>query len=258
MDNISRVPDALKTFPPAVSYIDTLRLWCPRPVPIASLLERWHGLIKIRRNRQWPGCGLIVNGPTEEMMHALAALRATITRCDPAYDWPAQSQAEADHYLMFHKRHLLLRYRRKGERQLWASGAVAWKRYRTSQRTGKNVMAYTDRWSKMAKAPFCCHLEIRFMTGMACRHAGLFTVSDLLKLNPSRLFARQLRLVTHPKARGSLTLFHDRHPHARLVDLPVEILRLPSLLSYPIFASSPPTTTYFSNIHGPFHDYLSP
>ena len=159
---------------------------------------------------------------------------------------------------MYLKRHVLLRHRRKGERQYWQdSGAIAWKRYRKGQRPSKNVMAYTDRWSKMAKAPFCCHLEIRFMTGMACRHTGLFTVSDLMRLNPERLFARQLRLVTHAKARGSMTMFHDRYPRRTLIDVPVTMLHLPSLLRYPILHSSLPTTTHFSSIHGTNHAHHS-
>jgi len=230
---------ALNTeFPSAVAYIDTLRLWFPRMPTSArrALWDRWRYSIKLRTSREFPGCCVILlNRPTEEILRDLNALRLphSITRCDIAFDWPALTQREADNYQRFLVRHVLVRYRRKGDRQIWApSGAIAWKQYRKHQRPTKNFMIYADRRSKIDKA-VCSHFEIRLMTGKACGHAGLKTLADLLGLDPSKLFRQQLRLVTHSKARGAMTGFHDRYPRRILLDLPLSILQLPTMLRYP-------------------------
>jgi len=221
--------------PPAVAYIDTLRLWFPR-MPTSdrrALWDRWHPSIELRTSRKFPGsCGILLGRPTKEILRELNALGLahSITRCDIAFDWPALTQREANNYQRFLDRHVLVRYRRKGDRQIWApSGAIAWKRYRKHQRPTKNFMLYADRPSRLDKTP-CSHFEIRLMSGKACRHAGLKTLADLLALDPSKLFSQQLRLVTHPKARGSMTRFHDRYPRRILLDLPLGILQLPTML----------------------------
>jgi hypothetical protein len=227
---------ALNTeFPPAVAYTDTLRLWFPRmPTRVRrALWGRWRSSIELRTSRRFPGyCVILLNRPTEEILRELNALRLphSITRCDIAFDWPALTQREADNYQKFLDRHVLVRYRRKGNRQIWApSGAIAWKQYRKHHRPAKNFMIYADRPSKMDKRP-CSHFEIRLMTGKACRRAGLKTIADLLALDPSKLFSQQLRLVTHPKARGSMPSFHDRYPRRILLDLRLSILQLPTML----------------------------
>jgi len=224
-------------FPPCVIYVDTLhcffRRWS-RGLDELRLRHPWQ--IEIRRLSIDRGRGYTVRAQrvTAPIICDLAALqfaggkqRATISRLDVAYDWPAETQESRYRLRRFLFRHLLLRHRRAGDMQWWHdSEATAWKTYKEGQRPpAKNLILYDDKPSKVDGRP-CVHLDLR-MYGPALRRAGIDRIGGLLTLNPAHHLAQFCRLVTHIRAKGSLTIFHQRHPRKRLVDLPWSRLRLP-------------------------------
>jgi hypothetical protein len=225
-------------FPPAIAYIDTLHFfikWLPKQDRTA-LLQRYGNRIRILPCRYGYGCKVLVNHQlSAALAQELDRLHGVASRVDVAYDWSADSAAEADERQAFLKRHHLLRYRRKGRLQHFDNcDAFASVKYTKGTRPrAKNLMVYSDRPSKITGEVHCTHLELRLLTAKGCQRAGIHSCKDVLTINPANLMQRYLSLATHPKMRSSdsIAAFHGRHPCYRLKQIPLSILQLPDMLS---------------------------
>lgn len=65
------------------------------------------------------------------------------------------------------------------------------------RRIGKRITAYSDFSSKTQRGA-CCHVELRFKGAAGLRKAGLRTADDILALDYTEFWSRQVRLVSTP------------------------------------------------------------
>jgi hypothetical protein len=139
-------------FPQAVAYFDKCHFYFPRlHEHERALLTNRHGIAPWRCEYGWM---VVVPRLTPSILRDIdAALLfrdgkqyGTISRIDIAFDWPFQTQAQADAANAFLKRHTIWRYRRNGQIQTWPeSGAWASKRFYQGQRPpSKNIECYSD------------------------------------------------------------------------------------------------------------------
>jgi hypothetical protein len=237
-------------FPQAVAYFDKCHFYFPRlHEHERALLTNRHGIAPWRCEYGWM---VVVPRLTPSILRDIdAALMfrdgkqyGTISRIDIAFDWPFQTQAQADAANAFLKRHTIWRYRRNGQIQTWPeSGAWASKRFYQGQRPpSKNIECYSDFSAERPPkidASYACHFEFRFLNAAACRSVGLVRIHDLVNLNPAKLFGRLIWLATHNKAKGPLQRFHDRYPRKNLTKIPLDILHLRGMLTIQSYIPSP-------------------
>jgi len=150
---------------------------------------------------------LIVNQPNRAVLEVLDHLhdmgcRATLYRLDIAVDFITQTRCEAEWLKHWLAKHVLLRWRPKG-RMLTHEEGIYWvnqkdRRQNNKKRSARDLLVYASRLSKITGTP-CTHLELRFQTSAGCRTVAS-RVKDVLKIDPSKVFGRHLRLSFVSKA----------------------------------------------------------
>jgi hypothetical protein len=160
------------------------------PSGIRKSIEKSHGQrIGIKRcltkDGHLQGHRVYLNGPPSaatiaELDRWQALYHGVVSRFDVAYDFPADMQD-------YIKTHAVLRWRRKGSMKEFDNGGIYWI---SRPRTNRNLLLYM-RESKVTGQP-CAHFELRFHRASACRREGIRRASDLLMLDPLKLFNKHI------------------------------------------------------------------
>lgn len=142
------------------------------------------------RGRLW-GHRTIFQQPTISTLMILAqeaeAHHAKLCRVDIAYDFFKYSRE----WIL---QHVIFRRRRRGiMRDKCTTTYWAWTN--DGERSGRNLVLYSDRPSKVAGKGNVTHLELRLLNAGAVRRAGFSSVRDLIRVDPRAVFEHNIKLV---------------------------------------------------------------
>src|SRR5262249_3580526 len=171
------------------AYLDGAEcmLCCWRQPSLPSFLQQQLQPCRDKRGQLW-GWRLILSAPRRSTILKLDALvrrqHGKVSRFDVALDWLV---TDPDQWQNRFVRHLVLRWRRKGP--MHDIGATT---YWCRPGARRNLIIYADKPSKLDGRP-CCHLELRIQTVKNARAEGVTHLSDLLTLDPQRLFAKHVK-----------------------------------------------------------------
>jgi hypothetical protein len=184
-----------------VAYVDTVELFFRGYLPrgIRERLRQIHG----REPRTTPvklhGFRLTVQKPSIAVLMELdrwqGRYNATVCRFDVAVDLLPEEPGQLERLNHLLRSHLILKWRTKGpmldydDRTYWVEQKS---RKRSSKRhSNRDLLLYSDRPSKISGEP-CAHLELRFHRTQACKREGVQRATDLVRLDPSKLFGKHI------------------------------------------------------------------
>lgn len=195
-------PDIVQTWiRRTVANLDTLELWVRFLPSGIRKLDRLVGK-RVRIKQCKVGFTLCLNQPTREVLEYLIEMtdrqRANepksawlhVQRVDIGVDF-ITAELEYANELQWHlERHLLLKWKRSiGVRD--ERGTSYW----NGANSPRNLVAYSDKPSRMTVAGDpCCRLELR-MKRVALKRENLVVLSTLMAINPQQLFQRHLKWV---------------------------------------------------------------
>jgi hypothetical protein len=171
----------------AIAYVDTLVLFCWRPLPPAlmSWLRKKYGTrlipqdIKVPEHPNlWRGL-VTIHQPDVETVQQLAAIRRhsfVIHAVHVAIDFLLPNRMEAASAKRYLDRRLLLKWRGRNHKSYQCENVTYGK---IDSGSGRNTAVYGDRISKTGFGA-CCHLELRFTGADACRRAGVGDFATLI------------------------------------------------------------------------------
>jgi hypothetical protein len=192
-----------------IAYVDTVEMFV-RFIPVGTRraievegCELWTKDCR-DRNGKIVGHRLTVHQPTQtviqifDCLHDLPHCWACLHRFDIAVDLITRTDADAAFLKEWLLCHVVLRWRPRGPMHDEEYGSY-WVDQEHRKHHGKKhsardlaVYACNIRPSKIAHQP-CAHLELRFQNSAACKKE-VVRVRGLIKLDPSKLFAKHLRV----------------------------------------------------------------
>lgn len=179
----------------ALVYIDTIKVWIPRPLNLAPnkkpplLYQLWRanrGRLIARDGGKRPdggprGWSVTLHQPQPEALDLLA--RRKLNRVDVALDMDQQAARRIVH-------HGVQKWR--GNRKVHQHENTTY--WAQTPKTARNLVHYEDKSSKVTGKP-CGHLEFRFSTLRATQAAGLDDPAAVLHVDIVALVTHQIKLL---------------------------------------------------------------
>jgi hypothetical protein len=194
----------------AVAYLDTLTLFCWRPLPAGVLgaLRKHYGRHLIVKEHEVPGRRLAgrkqgrskrwhitIHQPKNSTLTSLGAIqqgRFVVHAAHVAVDFLCLTAREAGLATTYLKRGVVQKWRRRAQQTHAEINTQYWKWNRKAPR---NIALYGHRPSKTGKE-HCSHLEMRFTGAPACKRVGLNDLTKLLGgIDAMALLKRQTKIV---------------------------------------------------------------
>jgi hypothetical protein len=181
-----------------VAYLDTVEVFF-RNVPkgLRTILERTHGRRVLVEpcvdtySRVW-GYRVILHQPKVCTLKTLGRLQkkhgGKLCRVDVAYDFSSHSRDWLE-------RHSTMRWRRRGPMLDEENGVYFIQQKDRRRRSGRDILMYDDRESKITGELDVNHVELRLQNTETVRRQGFEHAGDLIDLNPRKLFDRNIKLV---------------------------------------------------------------
>ena len=177
----------------AVAYVDTIALYCWKPLPgdLLSQLRRQYGHRLLLKRLQY-GWMVEINQPTLQTLCQLAPFEHALlclSRVDIAFDPLTQTKAEGVNAANFLKQHTIQKWRRNQE-SVTIETTTYWS---ANRKTKRNIVAYGDKRSKITSTP-CAHLELRFTSAAAVKRAKLDLKALIAGIDVPKLLQHQTKL----------------------------------------------------------------
>lgn len=151
---------------------------------------------------------ITVHSPSDETLLMLDTIckvaKGTVTRFDIALDHHSGNPQAMKSWLV---KHAVVKHRPKATRprsngddppplMMRDVGDTTYWHNQTNRIkcTRREIVCYADRVSKVTREP-CCHFELRIQQADAVRRNGVHKPSDIARLNPAELFARNVTLI---------------------------------------------------------------
>ncbi len=185
----------------AVAYVDSLVLYCWRPLPkgvVGSLRQQYGRRLLVEEYvipRLRRSCWFVtIQQPKTATLNFLRTIqqdRFVVHAVHIATDFVCPDRRQAECATNFLKRGTVQKWRRRGYKShLEANTAYA----HIDRKRPRNIAHYGDRLSKTG-AGACSHFELRFTGADACKAAGLGELADLVTVDVMRLLKREAKIL---------------------------------------------------------------
>jgi hypothetical protein len=193
----------------AVAYLDTLTLFCWRPLPAGALsaLRKHYGRRLIVEEYNVPGRSLgerkrqpskrwlvTIHQPAGSTLMSLAAIQQgqfVVNAAHVAVDFLCPSSREAALATAYLTRGVVQKWRRRNQQSHLELNTQYWK---WSRKASRNIALYGHRRSKPGLEP-CSHFEMRFTGAAACKRAKLHDLRNLMQgIDATALLKRQSKI----------------------------------------------------------------
>jgi hypothetical protein len=127
--------------------------------------------------------------------------------------------------------HVVLKYRKPGP-MAEGENTISWVYHVGRRPPARNIQLYSDKPSKLNNRP-CNHLEIRLWRCRTIKRLGLNWVEDVMRLDPTVLIPRLIRLWEPPQEGApAQLLYDDREERNQLRAISLDTLLLPRSIMF--------------------------
>jgi hypothetical protein len=227
---------------PTKCYVDTISIFVPRqklprPSIIRELKAVNSGAVFPQECANWQGhwgWKLTVQAPSESALLMLDDYqrrykgKIKIITLHIAIDLFADDLSACENWL---DDHVVLKYRKPGP-MAEGENTISWVYHVRRRPPTRNIQLYSDRPSKLNNQ-LCNHLEIRLWRCRTIKGLGLCWVRDVMRLNPTELMPRLIRLwEPHKEGAPAQLLYDDPTERRWLRPISLDTLVLPQSMTF--------------------------
>jgi hypothetical protein len=225
---------------PTKCYVDTIKIFVPqrklqRPTIIRELKAVNSGKVFPQECINWQGhwgWKLMVQAPSKSALLILddyqRRYKGKIFGLHIAIDLFADDLSTCENWLC---EHVVLKYR-KHERMVKWKNTISWVDHIGRRPPTRNIALYSDKASKLNDRP-CNHLEIRLWRCRTIERLGLYRVRDVMRLDPTVLVPRLIKLrEPHEEGTPAQLLYDDPTERRLLRPVSVDTLLLPQSITF--------------------------
>lgn len=181
-----------------LAYLDSVELFFRKFFPIADPRKKLKPC-KDRKGAIW-GYRLVEQKPDKNTLRWLAQLQqlhgGKVFRVDLALDLITADGESTERLKDWVLRQTLLKSRHDGPMLDVGGNTFYWVDYCNKRRSGRGLVLYSDKASKVTGEINCVHLELRFQNTAACTKAGLTQIEALFDLDPAKIFKRHIKFTS--------------------------------------------------------------
>jgi hypothetical protein len=225
---------------PTKCYVDTISIFVPRQkLPRPSIIRELKAVNSgavfpqecANRQGHW-GWKLTVQAPSEAALLMLddyqRRYKGKIINLHIAIDLFADDLSACENWL---HDHVVLKYRKPGT-MARGKNTINWVYHVGCRPPTRNIALYSDRPSKLNNRP-CNHLEIKLWRCRTIERLGLDRVRDVMRLDPTVLMPRLVRLWEPPEEGTPAQLLYDDPTERRwLRPISLDTLVLPQSMMF--------------------------
>jgi hypothetical protein len=170
----------------AVAYLDSLTMYCWRPLPtntLGSLRRRYERRLYVEKCKV-PQLGrqywlITIHQPDQQTLSLLRTIQPgkfVVHAVHVAVDFLCANRRHAELATAFLTRGAVQKWRRRGHQSHIKINTRYWN---VNKRAKPNIALYGDRKSKTGLGP-CAHFELRFTGAEACKRAGVGDLNSIM------------------------------------------------------------------------------